>query len=204
MSKETRMRAAAWIGMLMLTYITFRLVAPGGGRVESVALAQDPQPPAVAAEADYVGMTKCAACHYAQFRDWRETPHGKAHEILPTKYRQDESCLECHSTGFGHPASPEAAAANLKGVSCEACHGPGGKHARYALTFVGEGRELTDDALTVLRSQIQRLSMAQCIRCHVSMAHKPHPEFDREPAPARGVRPGPRDAAATNFFRIHN
>jgi hypothetical protein len=154
-----------------------------------------------------VGITKCAACHYSQFKDWRETPHGRAFEVLPTKYRNDASCLECHSTGHGQPtSSPDAVAANRQGVSCEACHGPGGQHARYALTFVGEGRELTDQSLQVLRSQIERVSMGQCIQCHTAMAHKPHPPYDPEPAPAppRGPRTGQREPAGGSFFRIHD
>ena len=203
---ETRTRAAACGAVMTLTFLVMSLILPVAGPVESrFASAQEDESLEQAGEADYVGMTKCAACHYAQFKDWKQTPHGKAFDILPTKYRKDEKCLECHTTGFGHPASSdEAATTNLAGVSCEACHGPGGKHARYALTFVGQGRELTDDALKVLRSQIERLSMGQCIQCHVSKAHKPHPEFDRQDGSAREAKTGQRERRNTSFFQVHD
>ena len=102
-------------------------------------------------------------------------------------------------SGIRH-RSGEAAASNLMGVSCEACHGPGGNHARYALTFVGQGRELTDDSLKVLRSKIERMSMEQCIHCHASKAHKPHPEFDREGTTTKGTQTGSRDVTAGEFL----
>jgi mono/diheme cytochrome c family protein len=206
---ETRTRAAIGSALVTVVFFGSNFVLPGdkpgSGGVARAQEAADAEPLELAGEADYVGMTKCAACHYAQFKDWKETAHGKAHEILPTKYRKDESCLECHTTGFGQPASSdEAAAANLMGVSCEACHGPGGKHARYALTFVGQGRELTEESLKVLRSQIQRIALEQCIKCHASKAHKPHPEFDREAPSARGTQTGQRDARPRGFFQVHN
>jgi hypothetical protein len=153
-------------------------------------------------EEDYVGVTKCAACHYPQYKDWKPSPHGKAQEVLPAKYQKDVKCLECHATGAGHPSVDEAAlAAGLQGVSCEACHGPGGKHARYALTFVGQGRELTPESLEVLRSRIQRNSLEQCIRCHVSVAHKPHPEFEREQPARPAEQTGGRASRRTSFFQ---
>ena len=51
----------------------------------------------------YVGTKECAACHFEQFMTWRATPHAKAFDIMPEKYRADASCLKCHSTGFGEP-----------------------------------------------------------------------------------------------------
>jgi hypothetical protein len=203
---KRRIRAATVGVTLTLAVLAFCLLLLTASLDDSTAArAAAPQQPELPvpdseSEADYVGLTKCAACHFAQYKDWKPSAHGRAHEILPAKYKKDEKCLECHATGVGHPASSdEAAATNLQGVSCEACHGPGGRHARYALTFVGQGRELTDESLKVLRSMIERMSMEQCIRCHVTKAHKPHPEFDRGTASAPATESGRRKS----FFQVH-
>ena len=130
--------------------------------------------------ATYVGLTKCAACHFDQYKDWKGSEHNRAFEILPLKYRDDASCLECHTTGNATDATSQQF-----GVSCESCHGPGGEHSKLALRFVNE--LITEEGLTSLRGKIQRLDMVQCVKCHVSKAHKKHPPFDREemlPPPA--------------------
>ncbi|MCA9217313.1 MAG: cytochrome c family protein [Planctomycetales bacterium] len=133
------------------------------------------------ANAKYVGLTKCAACHFKQYEDWKNSPHGKAYEVLPTKYRNDSKCLECHMTGHTEPAMPSSQAAKHKqvGVSCEACHGPGSNHANLALSYIGQEKLLTPDAVETLHAAIKKTALDQCIRCHTAMAHKPHPEFDR-------------------------
>ncbi len=201
---ESRTKTAVRAAVATLSLAALTLFSPPCGLFEPpTARAQELPAPNHAdgsSESKYVGMTRCAACHYTQFKDWKTTRHGKADEILPSKYRKDQSCLECHSTGFGQPASSEeAVASNLHGVSCEACHGPGGAHVRYALTFVGQGRELTDKALDTLRSKIVRTSFETCIKCHTSKTHKPHPDFDRDET----TRTGRREADTGSFFQVH-
>lgn len=121
--------------------------------------------------AEFVGLTKCAACHFDQYKDWKESKHSKAFEILPLKYRNDATCLKCHTTGTaGDVASYQY------GVSCQACHGPGSEHADYGLRFVNE--RITEKKLTALREKIQRLDLHQCVDCHISKAHKKHPPYD--------------------------
>jgi hypothetical protein len=128
---------------------------------------------------EYVGLTKCAACHFNQYKDWKLTSHGRAFEILPKKYKNDAECLQCHTTGFGRPSTVQDPTATYQsGVSCEACHGPGSDHAKFALRFVDE--QITEDGLKQLRSTIHRISVDECVKCHVSKAHKAHPKFDRE------------------------
>jgi hypothetical protein len=75
----------------------------------------------VAADAQYVGQTKCKACHLNEHKVWAASAHAKAIEALKPEDRKPE-CLGCHTTGSGKPA---AAGADLNGVQCEACHGPG-------------------------------------------------------------------------------
>ena len=143
---------------------------------------QEVSQPAAAApnkERTFVGTTKCAACHFAQYKVWSKSAHGKAFEDLPAKYRADVECLKCHTTGFGHESGyKDAKTPNLAGISCEACHGPGSEHTRLALRFVDEG--ITDEGEKRLRESIARTSMQQCIQCHWAQAHKEHPKFDRD------------------------
>ncbi len=141
----------------------------------------------------YVGLTKCAACHFDQYKDWKGSEHNKAFEILPAKYRNDASCLECHITGtVGDATSYQF------GVSCEACHGPGEAHANFALQFVNQ--LITEEGLTSLRGKIRRLDLHQCVNCHVSKAHKKHPPFDRD---VELQRPSQKQSASF-FQNIHD
>lgn len=139
-------------------------------------------------QGEYVGLTKCAACHFDQYKDWKGSEHNRAFEILPAKYRNDASCLECHTTAIATDT-----ASHGFGVSCESCHGPGGEHAKYALQFVNE--IITEERLTALREKIDRVDMLQCVKCHVSKAHKKHPPYDRD-----GTLPPPTVRRSTSFF----
>jgi hypothetical protein len=205
---QVRIRTLTAIALVAFPFVA-ALLSQGGvlRRVSKEASAQElppPDPTDSQVEGGYVGMTKCAACHYAQFKDWKETSHGKAFEILPTKYRDDSSCLECHTTGHGEVSSSEdASSAATTGVSCEACHGPGGAHTRYGLTFVGQGRELTDESLGVLRSKIQRTALDRCLKCHAASGHKPHPKFDRDNAGSMRLDSDSQQASSKSFFQVH-
>lgn len=179
--------------------------------------AQTPETVAPPNESQYAGLTKCAACHYKQYEDWKTTPHAKAFDYLPTKYRNDTECLQCHASRHGRDAAAQTQTNDLPGVSCEDCHGPGREHTNLALSFVGqnaeltekaaetlrlriEEKELTDEAVEKLRSLIQKQSIGQCFRCHNSKGHKPHPKFDRdETATGRQRNARPRGS----FFEVH-
>src|SRR5262249_17521895 len=56
---------------------------------------------------------------------------------LKGKASESETCIGCHVTGFqlpgGYPAADSTRNANLMNVTCEACHGPGGKHVAAAM-----------------------------------------------------------------------
>lgn len=81
----------------------------------SNARAQDKKPA-------YVGADKCKVCHLTQYNVWLKSKHARALETLGEK-RSDPQCVACHTTGLSGPKDP--AAADLSGVQCEACHGPG-------------------------------------------------------------------------------
>jgi hypothetical protein len=56
---------------------------------------------------------------------------------------------------------------------------------------------ISEEGLKTLRDKIQRVDMLQCVKCHVSKAHKKHPPFDRE-----GMLPEPKaiEKRSTSFF----
>ncbi|MCB9763195.1 MAG: cytochrome c family protein [Alphaproteobacteria bacterium] len=83
------------------------------------------------ATATYVGGAACGACHPAEAEVWSRTAHSHAYETLQGRQRAyDPSCIRCHTVGFGHPGGFRSAAQDpgLRGVGCEACHGPGSDH----------------------------------------------------------------------------
>jgi hypothetical protein len=138
---------------------------------------QEPAPPA---NQTYVGARECAACHFEQFMTWRETPHAKAFDQLPEKYRADATCLKCHTTGHGEPSgftSMQATPA-LVGNSCEGCHGAGSEHTRVAKAF-GQ-KKLTPQEEAQVRDTIYLMQPKNvCAECHLAVGHKQHPPYDK-------------------------
>jgi hypothetical protein len=129
----------------------------------------------------FIGTQKCAACHFEQFTVWKQTKHSKAFDILPAKYKADASCLKCHSTGFGEPTGfKDATTTSLAGTSCEACHGPGSKHAEVTKQFAKK-KKLAEDEEKIARESIHKIPTTNaCVTCHAEKGHKPHPKFDKE------------------------
>jgi hypothetical protein len=99
----------------------------------------------------FVGPNKCKECHKEQYASWKKTRMANSFNVLrpgekakekqmagldPDKdYTQDETCLPCHTTGYGlvggfisSEKTPEMA-----GVSCEACHGHGGSYVNTVM-----------------------------------------------------------------------
>ena len=78
----------------------------------------------------YEGDEKCLSCHPLQHAHWKTTRHPQAWETLKQAgHRYDPDCLGCHTTG--EPGKPSVA---LKGVQCEACHGPFAQHSKFPQT----------------------------------------------------------------------
>lgn len=80
----------------------------------------------------FVGAITCKKCHETNYRNWLRTKHAKATQtiVASPKYAQEE-CLICHSTGYGKIGeylTVDEVPFFLKGVQCEACHGPGREH----------------------------------------------------------------------------
>ncbi len=103
--------------------------------------------------AGYVGVSVCASCHKAAAAFWKKTLHAHGYETLRIVGREvDLDCVSCHVTGYDAPGGSTLTHVDpLGGVQCEACHGPGSKHAA----------EPVDD--TTLN---EHPSGAQCLNCH--------------------------------------
>ncbi len=104
-----------------------------------------------AASADnYVGVKRCRVCHLNEAKSWEQTKMSKVYELLkpgaaaeakkahkldPNKdYTKDSTCLGCHTTGYGKGGFTSIEATpDLAGVTCEACHGPGGSYVKKEL-----------------------------------------------------------------------
>jgi hypothetical protein len=116
-------------------------------------------------------MKACAACHFQQFMAWKKTKHATTFSLLTAKYEKDPKCLKCHTTGYGKPSGYKDGETNLQGTTCEACHGPGSKHAEICEAF-GK-KKLTEAEEQTARDSIWLvLPKNVCITCHVLQAHK--------------------------------
>ncbi|MGB7062560.1 MAG: multiheme c-type cytochrome [Candidatus Zixiibacteriota bacterium] len=89
----------------------------------------------------YIGTNTCMLCHNSNLKGriydaWDTTKHATAYVTLANEQskaiaeemgiedaQQDSTCLKCHVTGFGLPATDKYSMG--EGVTCEACHGPG-------------------------------------------------------------------------------
>jgi predicted CXXCH cytochrome family protein len=84
----------------------------------------------------YIGMETCARCHSSTASDFMMSPHYRTfRRLTESENERNEKCLPCHSTGYGRfsgydPESDEKGGIYLRGVQCEACHGPGTEHTR--------------------------------------------------------------------------
>ena len=81
-------------------------------------------------ENQYVGKTVCNACHIEETASWGLTHHGIAYATIYFADRaDDEECVGCHVTGMNEGGFVMGDhRSDLAGVTCEACHSPGGPH----------------------------------------------------------------------------
>ncbi|MDZ7642610.1 MAG: UshA-like (seleno)protein [Desulfurivibrio sp.] len=117
-----------------------------------------------AADSPYLGRQSCRPCHQPQLANWQQSRHAAAYQSLVKRHRQyDLNCLGCHLTG----ASPADRSAllnwpeTLRGVGCEACHGPGKAHVER-MTSGEPAPEASQRQLAIRR----RPAAATCQRCH--------------------------------------
>jgi len=131
----------------------------------------------------YLGMEICNRCHADIMPGFVLSRHFKAFDTLKGKGEEaNPKCLVCHTTGYGRPsgydpAEVEKGAPYLRGVQCEACHGPGTMHARDG-SYVVSARE-------------------SCRACHTSQ-WSPHFDFETywKRVAHRGAAGAPAEAPA--------
>lgn len=177
-------------------------VNPAGGAALSDAgkafKAEKKAPDTKVAGAEYVGPNKCRMCHLKEHKSWGETRHAKAFAMLKTApdstvakvakmmgvelkgpAAQSDACVVCHVTGFklpgGYPAADSVKNVSLMAVSCESCHGPGGKHVAATMA---DKKKMIDRAVTA----------NMCTQCHTPAFS---PKFNFEEFKKKGVHAVP-------------
>jgi DmsE family decaheme c-type cytochrome len=119
------------------------------------------------------GVAKAAAKPGPQVN----VPQNLATSTTPG-YVGSDTCITCHAeVGKNFAANPHAALGlmhNGKGITCEACHGPGQAHVE------GGG-----DVTKIFRfdQASSRQINARCLSCHAAA----HPNFERSPHAKAGV-----------------
>ena len=89
-------------------------------------------------------------------------------------YSGDESCLPCHTTGFGHeggyviPDSEDKKALRrakkLAGVGCESCHGPGSAYIKVFEEIFRSKRQYKIEELYAVC--LRKIEAPVCTTCH--------------------------------------
>jgi nitrate/TMAO reductase-like tetraheme cytochrome c subunit len=109
--------------------------------------------PAMADDLGYITAAKCKMCHKLQYTSWEGLAHAKAFDQLKGDEQGNAECLECHATG---------GSADMPGVQCEACHGPGGG---YKSMKVMKDRDASVAAGLIIPDE------ATCKGCHEGAPH---------------------------------
>ena len=145
---------------------------------QDIAESREPTPPK---SQSYIGTKNCAVCHFEKYKTWKLEKHAKAFDILPDKYREDKSCLKCHTTGYNEESGYKTIAdTHLAGTSCEACHGPGSKHREICQTLAS-AKKLSTEQEALARDSIWLLKPGNiCIDCHATKGHQAHPKYDKQ------------------------
>lgn len=74
----------------------------------------------------FKGPDYCVTCHRDETLAWMDSLHAQSYSDQEFQEKMKElgepvSCLKCHTTGYNKETGKYA----FKGVTCEACHGPG-------------------------------------------------------------------------------
>ena len=91
------------------------------------------------------------------FHSWETSAHARAWESLPEEERDNPACLRCHTTGFGMPRRPDIPDEALRGVQCEACHGPGSHYFTW---------RVMKDRKKAMKNGLVLPGREVCVKCH--------------------------------------
>lgn len=125
------------------------LVKMDGGRLQTLTVAWDTEKKA----------------WYSLYPD-EKTPPGDPLHWGSRHFTWNTMCADCHSTNLqkNYDINTDSFATSFASVNvdCQACHGPGDKHVKWA-----EDANLPDNGLVVdLRNTTAEQQLAQCGRCH--------------------------------------
>jgi hypothetical protein len=116
---------------------------------------------AMAAEPVYMGAKFCRTCHSSADKDryhlWLESRHAKAFDVLTGAEKTDPNCLSCHTTGSQQPISEKSLRKDLRGVQCEACHGPGSEY---------KSMKIMKDPKRARANGLWEVTREVCLKCH--------------------------------------
>lgn len=158
-------------GALVAGLVAAWISAISTARSAEPEAAPEPAPPA---DQTYIGVKKCASCHFKQYVTWTKDKHAKTFSLLTAKYEKDPKCLKCHTTGYGEPTGFKdmESTPNLANNTCETCHGPGSKHEEVAKPFANV-KKLTPAQEKQVRDSIWMVLPGNvCLKCHLQKAHK--------------------------------
>ncbi len=129
----------------------------------------------------YAGYSFCDSCHLSYRLETSFMKHEMAWNALDNEHRTDPACLPCHTTGWGVPTGLEDPYrdTHLRGVSCEACHGPAAGHVREK-TILKEGLDPSMMLPYVDPTGVpftREVPEEVCLRCHTE---EWTPDFDYE------------------------
>ncbi|HLG42968.1 MAG TPA: cytochrome c family protein, partial [Planctomycetota bacterium] len=134
----------------------------------------------IEAKHKYIGVAACKDCHDKKtaskaYEKWAAEPHSKAFENLGSDKAKEiakargiadpqkaPECLRCHTAGHGNEERWFGKRFTLaEGVSCEACHGPGGDYEPKAVHGKAERR-----AEAIERGFVPAPEEKACRNCH--------------------------------------
>lgn len=167
-----KMKPSRWLGIAFAVGLVCAFAAP--------AFAQD---------ATYLGDAQCKVCHNKKdegeiWAKWKAEKHPSAFESLKSPKALEVAkakgitkppseapeCLKCHVTAFDAASGKTPDKIQMaSGVQCEACHGPGSKHAE-------EGKKVLfkKDATAKPAESIKKPDAKTCEQCH----NKDNPTYD--------------------------
>jgi hypothetical protein len=139
----------------------------------------------------FVGAQACKNCHQGahdrEYAKWLTHFHSDAYQTLRKSYASafakkrgiesptsDWRCLKCHVTAYGVSADRKAPGyLDSEGVTCEACHGPGGSYLDTHDRPNADKKSLEASGFRVFRNLEQRDLF--CRSCHneLSPTYKP-------------------------------
>ncbi len=133
----------------------------------------------------YTGSGFCVKCHVGYGFEQQMIGHTDTWYRLTSGQQTDPACLKCHSTGYGVPTGmiDPYKESHLRGVTCEACHGPAAEHV-IEMTADKEGYDLSELLPSENPTGIQfsrEVSESRCLECHTSdrpCFDESQPEFD--------------------------